>query len=343
MRDEPEVHGPARADAARRIAPRGAARRRRQPRAAGRSGSRGRGITRSSPKVRRSSGIAFGAISPGPTRSRRRSTRSTATRRPPPATDWRQILQLYDQLLRFAPGPVVALNRAVAVAEVEGPSSAAAVDTRRCGCDQLDRYHLFHAIRADFLRRLGRTAEAAAAYEAAIALQPERDRARLPAARVRSHDANVTGRGGTDPRGWRRRKTSCLAANRAVGGIDLTAQPGATPPCLDGRTKCTSGGRSGNAQTDRVYHGVTRELRLPWLQRPRRMVDLQPVRPALAIDVVQAVTLGQKVFEGMPRPAPTPILTPEDFALNAAVDASPLRRLSYETTSRFDETCIDAW
>jgi RNA polymerase sigma-70 factor, ECF subfamily len=82
------------------------------------------------------------------------------------ATDWRQILQLYDQLLSFNPGPVVALNRAVAVAEVEGPEAAL---TLVDGLD-LDDYHLFHAIRADLLRRLGRDAEAALAYEAAIAL-----------------------------------------------------------------------------------------------------------------------------------------------------------------------------
>jgi RNA polymerase sigma-70 factor (ECF subfamily) len=81
------------------------------------------------------------------------------------ATDWRQILRLYDQLLSEAPGPVVALNRAVAVAEIEGPAAALAlVDVL-----DLDRYHLFHAIRADLLRRLGRTTEAAAAYTAAIA------------------------------------------------------------------------------------------------------------------------------------------------------------------------------
>jgi RNA polymerase sigma-70 factor (ECF subfamily) len=81
------------------------------------------------------------------------------------ATDWRQILQLYDQLLALTPSPVVALNRAVAVAEVEGPEAALAL------VDDLDlqTYHLFHAIRADLLRRLGRTAEADLAYEAAIA------------------------------------------------------------------------------------------------------------------------------------------------------------------------------
>jgi RNA polymerase sigma-70 factor (ECF subfamily) len=80
-------------------------------------------------------------------------------------TDWPQILQLYDHLLAFAPGPVVALNRAVAVGEVEGPDAALAlVDSLA-----LDSYYLFHAIRADLLRRLGRVAEAAHAYEAAIA------------------------------------------------------------------------------------------------------------------------------------------------------------------------------
>jgi RNA polymerase sigma-70 factor (ECF subfamily) len=79
-------------------------------------------------------------------------------------TDWRQVLQLYDQLREHDPGPVVALNRAVALAEVEGPQAALAL------VDALDlgTYHLFHAIRADLLRRLGRAAEAAAAYERAI-------------------------------------------------------------------------------------------------------------------------------------------------------------------------------
>lgn len=81
------------------------------------------------------------------------------------ATDWSQILRLYDQLLAFAPSPVVALNRAVAVAEVEGPGAGLAL------VDSLDLggFHLFHAVRADLLRRLGRDSEAALAYEAAIA------------------------------------------------------------------------------------------------------------------------------------------------------------------------------
>ena len=81
-------------------------------------------------------------------------------------TDWEQILRLYDQLLAFAPTPVVRLNRAVALAEVDGPAAALAA------VDELDLggYHLFHATRADLLRRAGRDAEAAEAYAAALAL-----------------------------------------------------------------------------------------------------------------------------------------------------------------------------
>jgi RNA polymerase sigma-70 factor (ECF subfamily) len=80
-------------------------------------------------------------------------------------TDWRQIVRLYDQLLAIAPTPVVALNRAAAVAEVEGPRSALAlVDALN-----LEQYYLFHAVRADLLRRLDRVEDARAAYDAAIA------------------------------------------------------------------------------------------------------------------------------------------------------------------------------
>ena len=80
-------------------------------------------------------------------------------------TDWGQVLALYDQLLAIAPTPVVALNRAVAVAEVDGPGPALAL------VDALDlgELGLFHAVRADLLRRLDRGDEAAAAYEAALA------------------------------------------------------------------------------------------------------------------------------------------------------------------------------
>jgi RNA polymerase sigma-70 factor (ECF subfamily) len=82
-------------------------------------------------------------------------------------TDWRQILVLYDQLLTVQPTPVVALNRAVALAEVEGPGAALAILDGLDGA--LGGYHPFHVARADVLRRLGRTGEAAAAYAEAIA------------------------------------------------------------------------------------------------------------------------------------------------------------------------------
>ena len=80
-----------------------------------------------------------------------------------PDTDWSQVLALYDQLTRFDPSPIVALNRAVA--ELDGPEVAFAVVDRL----PLTGYHAWHATRADLLRRLGRSAEAKAEYDAAIA------------------------------------------------------------------------------------------------------------------------------------------------------------------------------
>jgi RNA polymerase sigma-70 factor (ECF subfamily) len=79
-------------------------------------------------------------------------------------TDWRQILELYDQLMAIAPSAVVALNRAVAVAEVHGVVSA----LRLVDAIDLPKYHLYHAVRADLLRRIGRTADAASAYRLAL-------------------------------------------------------------------------------------------------------------------------------------------------------------------------------
>ena len=91
-------------------------------------------------------------------------------------TDWSQIVALYDRSLAVAPTPVVALNRAIAIGEVQGAAAALAlVDELEL---DLDTYHPFHATRADLLRRLGRNGEAAAAYERAADLAPtdaERD------------------------------------------------------------------------------------------------------------------------------------------------------------------------
>ncbi len=81
-------------------------------------------------------------------------------------TAWGQIVALYDQLLALSPSPVVVLNRAIALAEVDGPAAGlAALD----GVD-LPRYHLLHAARADLLERLGRPLEAAAAFDRALSL-----------------------------------------------------------------------------------------------------------------------------------------------------------------------------
>jgi RNA polymerase sigma-70 factor (ECF subfamily) len=91
-------------------------------------------------------------------------------------TDWRQIVQLYDHLLAIAPSPVAALHREVARAEIEGPRAALA----RVEALELDRHYMFHAIRADLLRRLGRADDAVRAYDAAIErTDNERERAFL--------------------------------------------------------------------------------------------------------------------------------------------------------------------
>jgi RNA polymerase sigma-70 factor, ECF subfamily len=90
------------------------------------------------------------------------------------ATDWPQILGLYDLLMRVAPSPVVALNRAVAVAQMAGPAAGLAAMDALAGDTSLAEYRFFHAGRAELLRRLGRTAEAIDAYDRALALEPNR-------------------------------------------------------------------------------------------------------------------------------------------------------------------------
>jgi RNA polymerase sigma-70 factor, ECF subfamily len=83
-------------------------------------------------------------------------------------TDWSQVVALYDQLVRIDPSPIVTLNRAIAVAELDGPEVALAIVDRLA--DRLAGYHAYHATRADLLRRLGRGRQARAAYDEAIAL-----------------------------------------------------------------------------------------------------------------------------------------------------------------------------
>jgi len=93
------------------------------------------------------------------------------------ATDWQQIVGLYDVLLRTDPGPVVELNRAVAVAMRDGPAAGLALIDAILARGELTEYYLAHSARADLCRRLGRTEDAMAAYERALGLtrqEPER-------------------------------------------------------------------------------------------------------------------------------------------------------------------------
>jgi RNA polymerase sigma-70 factor (ECF subfamily) len=88
----------------------------------------------------------------------------------PEDTDWSQIVRLYDRLERLEPSPVVSLNRAAAVAMVDGPRAALALVDGLAAGGELERYHLLHAARADLLRRLGSLKEAAKSYAQALAL-----------------------------------------------------------------------------------------------------------------------------------------------------------------------------
>ncbi len=93
------------------------------------------------------------------------------------ATDWRQIVALYNQLLRMQPSPVIRLNRAVAIAERDGPAAGLAQIDALFEHGELANYYLAHSARAELYRRLGRTAEARSSYEKALALtqqEPER-------------------------------------------------------------------------------------------------------------------------------------------------------------------------
>jgi RNA polymerase sigma-70 factor (ECF subfamily) len=88
----------------------------------------------------------------------------------PEDTDWAQIVQLYDRLGRLQPSPIVSLNRAVAVAMADGAQPALTIIDALAATGELDDYHLLHAARADLLRRVGSTGEAAKSYARALAL-----------------------------------------------------------------------------------------------------------------------------------------------------------------------------
>ena len=104
-------------------------------------------------------------------------------------TDWPQIVRLYDVLERLQPSPIVSLNRAVAVAMVEGPQPALALIDELAATGELDSYHLLHATRADLLRRLGFSAEAAASYRRALALVSNESERRFLEQRLREMQA----------------------------------------------------------------------------------------------------------------------------------------------------------
>lgn len=101
------------------------------------------------------------------------------------ATDWRQIVALYDQLLRIQPSPVVQLNRAVAMAMRDGPEAGLTHIAAVAEHGDLAHYYLAHAARADMYRRLGRTAEARSSYEQALALTQQEPERRFLQARIR--------------------------------------------------------------------------------------------------------------------------------------------------------------
>ena len=116
------------------------------------------------------SALAIGARPVGPYVIQAAIAAVHGTARSAPETDWEEIVGLYDALLEHHAGPVVELNRAVAVAMARGPAAGLARLDELGAEGALDGYHLFHAARADLLRRLGRRPEAAVAYRAAIAL-----------------------------------------------------------------------------------------------------------------------------------------------------------------------------
>jgi RNA polymerase sigma-70 factor (ECF subfamily) len=100
-------------------------------------------------------------------------------------TNWRQIVQFYDLLERVQPSPIVSLNRAVAIAMLQGPEPALALIDALVAAGDLDNFHLLHAARADLLRRIGSLVEAAKGYERALALVTNESERRFLQRRLR--------------------------------------------------------------------------------------------------------------------------------------------------------------
>ena len=108
------------------------------------------------------------------------------------ATDWAEVARLYDLLLTLTPSPVVELNRAVAVAMRDGPAAGLDLIDAILARGELADYHLAHSARADLYRRLGRTADARAAYERALALTRQEPERRFLERRLRELDNAVS-------------------------------------------------------------------------------------------------------------------------------------------------------
>jgi RNA polymerase sigma-70 factor, ECF subfamily len=106
-------------------------------------------------------------------------------------TDWLQIVRLYDLLERVQPSPIIALNRAIAVAMLAGPRTGLAIIDALAATGDLDEYHLLHAARADLLRRIGSKMEAAKSYERAFALATNESERRFLERRLREVQPSV--------------------------------------------------------------------------------------------------------------------------------------------------------
>jgi RNA polymerase sigma-70 factor, ECF subfamily len=134
-----------------------------------------------------------GSARPGPYRIQAAIAACHATAATAAETDWARIAQLYEQLNELTPSPVVELNRAVAVAMAYGPAAGLALIDRLAAGGALDGYHLLPAVRADFLRRMGRRDEAHAAYRQALALTGTAAERRYLQGRIRETECEGEG------------------------------------------------------------------------------------------------------------------------------------------------------